>query len=366
MHIEIKKEVLLKKLELLSRVAIKHPTLPILQCVRIEAKGDEVILTATNLEISITTHLTAHVKKEGVYAVPGALLLQTVGLIVDDSVILTIEGGGCVVSSRGSHTTITTFPIEEFPHIKELEGVSQRVDAAQFALGIRTAAFAVSLSTIKPELGSILVQQKKEHTLTFVATDSFRLMEKTVSQQYFSLENPLLFPQKNALEIARVLEVLGSEPRCVIGEGQVAFRFPDGTYIATRLTEGSFPDYVQIIPKEFATHITLLASDLLHALKMTNVFANKFLQVTFRIEKGERALVVSSDSGESGRTEERIPASIEGEDLVLSFNQKYLTDPLSHFVGESLVLHFAGIGRPLVMESVSDTSMRYLVMPMNK
>ncbi len=366
MHIESKRADLVKKMELVARVATKHLTLPVLQCVHIRTGENTVFFSGTNLEIGVTAVVQARVSEEGVVAVPSALLLQTLQLLSEENVTLTTDGDALVVEARGSRSKINTFPADEFPGIPELGGVSQRVDGALFALGIRTTAFAVSQSTIKPELGSIYIQQKKEHTLTFVATDSFRLIEKTVSQKSFILENPLLIPQKNALEIARVIEVLESDPECLLGEGQVAFRFPDGTYITTRLTEGSFPDYVQIIPKEFVTHVTLLASDLGRALKMTNVFANKFMQVSFSIEKENRALVVSSDSGETGKTVEHVSASIEGDELLLSFNQRYMSDPLSYIPGESLILHFAGIGRPMVMESVSEKSVRYLVMPMNK
>ncbi len=364
MHIEIRKGDLLKKLELVARIATKHPTLPILQCVYITTKESGASFSGTNLEIGITVFVPGSVGDQGTVAVPSALLLQTISLMQDDLITLSTEGEVLVINSRGSHATLTTFPAQDFPMPAELQGKKDRLDGALFALGIRTVAFAVSQSTIKPELGSVYVGQKKERSLTFVATDSFRLVEKTVSQSHIALENPLLIPQKNALEVARVLEVLGSDPECVVGEGQMAFYFKDGTYLTTRLTEGSFPDYTQIIPKEFVSHVTVLGSDLEHALKMTNVFANKFLQVRFTLNPN--TLLVASDSGELGKTEEKVPASLEGEELTLSFNQKYLSDPLPHMPGESVVMHFAGVGRPMVMESVSENTIRYLVMPMNK
>lgn len=366
MHIEIRKSDLLKKLELIARIATKHPTLPVLQCVHIDAQGDSVIISGTNLEIGIKAHMQGSVHIPGVVAVPSGLLLQTIHLIQGDHVVMKVTENTLSIESPGSHTTITTFPVDEFPSITNLEGRKERLDGALFALGIRTVAFSVSQSTIKPELGSIYVCQKKERSLTFVATDSFRLVEKTVSQSHITLAHPLLIPYKNALEIARVLDVTESDPECIISEGQMALYFKDGTYVTTRLTQGSFPDYVQIIPKEFMTHATVLTADLSHALKMTNVFANKFLQVRLSVEGDAHAVKISSDGAELGRTNERVAASIEGDDIALSFNQKYLSDPLAHMPGESIVLHFAGVGRPLVMESLSENTIRYLVMPMNK
>ncbi len=366
MHIELRKNDLLKKLDLLTRVAGKHATLPVLQCVLITTKEGGVHFSGTNLEMGVTSFLEGSVIEEGQVAVPSALFAQTIGLLQDDVVVLRSEGDVFLVESRGSKTSIGTFPTHEFPTIPALEGKRERIDGALFALGIRTVAFAVSQSTIKPELGSVYICQKKERSLTFVATDSFRLIEKTVSQSHVTLENPILIPQKNAIEVARALDILESDPECVVGEGQMAFYFKDGTYLTTRLTQGSFPDYEQIIPKEFVVDVTLLVSDLTHALKMTNVFANKFLQVRLGFEGDGSALSLSSDSGELGKTEERVPASIDGEGLELSFNQRYISDPLAHMPGESIVLHFAGVGRPMVMESVSERTVRYLVMPMNK
>jgi len=199
-----------------------------------------------------------------------------------------------------------------------------------------------------------------------VATDSFRLIEKSVPQQSIALETPILIPQKNALEIARILEIVGEDPEFMVNDNQAAFRFKKGVYVTTRLTEGTFPDYKQIIPKEFTTHATLLVSDLIHALKKTNIFANKFLQIKFILDVKKNTLTLSSDDNDLGQTAEKISSTIEGEDLTLSFNQRYVSEPLPSITEESITLHFAGIGRPMVLEGASEKSFRYLVMPMNK
>ena len=153
-----------------------------------------------------------------------------------------------------------------------------------------------------------------------MATDSFRLMEKTVPQKSFILSESILIPQKNALELARVCDIRDSEPEFKINENQCALAFDDGVYITSRLTSGSFPDYEQIIPKEYTTHTTLLKSDLSNAFKKTNIFLNKFLQVGLHVTKS--SLTVSANSGEVGTTTESVKAQSEGEDLNLNFNQR--------------------------------------------
>lgn len=368
MHIEVEKEQLLHTLDLVARISTKHQTLPVLQCVLItvDETKDSATFTATNLELGVKATVAATVKETGTIAVPAALLQQTVQLLHDAKVTLSVDGEMLVVKSGGSNTTIKTFPHEEFPSIPQHEGTAQKVHGALFALGIKTAAFATSQSSIKPELGSIFIHQQKEHTLTFVATDAFRLVEKVVPQKSVILEHTLLVPQKNALELARIIELVGEDPDMLVSENQLALRFPGGAYVTTRLTEAAFPDYQQIIPKEFGTSVTVLRGDLIHALKKTNIFTNAYLQVRVHINPEKQTIAFSSDNGELGKTDESIAATVDGEGLSLSFNQRYLTDPLGSFVDDSVVLRFAGVGRPMVMEGVSEKSLRYLVMPMNR
>ena len=364
MHFTVDRETFLDRLELVSRVSTKHVTLPVLQCVLIHATKDSVSLKATNLEIGIEAALPAKTETEGTIAVPTTTLLQTIQYMSGKEVELQIEDTTLVVEGSGSHTNIKSIPHEEFPSIPHIEAKGQEIQASMFALGIKTASFAASASSIKPELGSVFVSQKKEHSLTFVATDSFRLMEKTVPQKNFILDESVLIPHKNAQEIARVCEIKEGSPIFKVNENQCAVEFEDGVYITSRLTTGSFPDYEQIIPKEYSTHSTLLKNDLVNSFKKTNIFLNKFLQVSLIVTNTN--VTVSANSGEVGATTESISAQTEGEDITLNFNQRYIAECLSHVTDESIVMHFAGIGRPLVINGVSDNTLRYLVMPMNK
>lgn len=352
------------RLEMVGRVSAKHVTLPVLQCVYLEAKEDHLVMRATNLEIAVEARVPASVTEVGIVAVPASVLLQTVSLNNEKSVTLRAEDGGLVVEASGSETLIKSIPYEEFPSIPKVEGGGQTINNHLFSLGIKSSAFAASVSSIKPELGSVYIFQKKEHSLTFVATDSFRLMEKSVPQKGVIFESSVLLPQKNALEIARVLDSVSSDPVCRFNDNQFSLEFDEGVYITSRLISGSFPDYEQIMPKEFAAKVTLLKEDLVRAFKKTSIFLNKFAQVGLYITKG--SLTVSAVGGELGTTTESLKAETEGEELTLNFNQRYLSEVLSHMIDDSVVLQFSGVGRPVVVKGVSDGSVRYLVMPMNK
>jgi DNA polymerase III subunit beta len=364
MKIIINHQKLIHTLELITRVSIKHVTLPVLQCVLITVKDNLVTFKATNLEIGIEVVVDSIIELEGIVAVSATTLLQAVQYITKKEVTLSVVDGVLFVDSGSGKITINAIPYDEFPSIVKLTTGGSVIQKNLFALGIKTVSFAASVSSIKPELGSIFIQQKKEHSLTFVATDSFRLMEKTVPQKNFILNQTILIPQKNAIELARICDLLETDPTLIINDNQCALLFSEGVYITSRLVSGTFPDYEQIIPKEYSTHTTALKSDVLQAFKKTQVFLNKFMQVTIKVEP--TTLTVSSQNGEVGTTTDTIKVQTEGEDLTLNFNQQYLIDPLSHISDDSIILHFAGIGRPLVLQGVSDNTLRYLVMPMNK
>lgn len=364
MHISLDAVELKNKLDLIGKVSTKHVTLPVLQCVLFEVTKDRCVLRTTNLEIGIEVEIKATIEEEGVIAVPAAVLIQTISLHSQRDIVLKSEEGVLVVEGAGSETNIKSIPHEEFPTIPKLNGAGQTIKSSLFSLGIKTVAFAASQSSIKPELGSVHIFQKKEHSLTFVTTDSFRLMEKTIPQKSVALEESILLPYKNALELSRVCDLETEDPVFRVNENQFSLEFPNGVYITSRLTTGSFPDYERIIPKEFVSHTTLLKNDLVHALKRTNIFLNKFFQVGVYITKS--SLTLTANSGEIGTTTESIKASTDGEEITLNFNQRYLTEALGHVSDDSLVMHFAGVKLPMVLEGVNDKSLRYLVMPMNK
>ena len=364
MHIELDRLQLQQALESVARVSTKHVTLPVLQCVLLDVKKDSLTIKATNLEIGIESKISVTNDEEFLITVPAITLLQTISLLDDVKVSLYQEGDILVVEGKKAKTNIKTFDFDECLTIHKLTEKVQKINNKLFSLGVKTAAFACSQSSIKPELGSINIFQKKEHSLTFVATDSFRLMEKTVPQKGVILDEAILVPQKNALEIARLCDMNESSSELQFNENQCALNFNNDLYITSRLTSGSFPDYEQIIPKEYVSHVTILKQDLIQAFKRSSIFLNKFQQVGIHINKND--LTISANNGEVGTTTESIRATTEGEELTLSFNQRYISDCLSHFNDDSIVLHFAGIGRPLVITGVNDTSTRYLVMPMNR
>jgi len=332
--------------------------------VRLEAKDGMITLQATNLEISIEMTLSGTITEEGIVAIPAQIFLQSIQFISQKEITLRTEDQVLQLETAGTSTSIKTFIADEFPNLSQLQGEELKLQGSLFSFGIKSVAFAASQTSIKPELGSVSIQQKKEHSLTFVATDSFRLMEKTVSQKGLVFDQSIMIPQKNAIELARICDAIGEDPVLITNENQCALRFSSGVYVSSRLVTGNFPDYVQIIPKEYVTYVTVLKDDLIRSFKKTNIFLNKFRQVSLTITESD--ITISSQNNEVGHTTDTVRARVEGDELTLSFNQQYIMEPLNYINDDSVKMSFAGIGRAMVMQGMNDTSLRYLVMPMNK
>ena len=162
MEITIPHPQLVNALELIGRISSKHVTLPVLQCVRLEAKENLITLQATNLEISIEVPITGTIIEEGVVAVPTQTFLQSIQFITQKDITLRTEDQVLQLETNSTNTSIKTYAVDEFPNLHQLQGSEHKVQGSTFAYGIKSVAFSASQTSIKPELGSVFIQQKKE------------------------------------------------------------------------------------------------------------------------------------------------------------------------------------------------------------
>lgn len=360
------KEDLAKALLATEKVAVKHLSLPVLQCVFLKVSGGVTLMRATNLEIGVEVSLRTSVSSDGDVAVPAALFSQTVQFIPPGAEV-TLESDGSLLTVRaaGSKTAIKTLSSDDFPELPRLdEGQKATVRAAELLEVLRAVSYSASNSSVKPELASIFLSLSGQ-TLTAAATDSFRLAEKKVPVKKAGSLGPILIPSRQASDLMRLAELLGDELELCANEHQLSLSGKAG-YVTTRLVEGSFPDYTQVIPNTFTASATVLKQDMLLALRKAAVFSDKFRQVTLTLSPAKKLFAISSSQSDIGETREEVGGSFEGDELSLSFNERYLTECFQSIAAESLSLSFAGPARPLVIRGLSDNSFLYLAMPMNR
>ncbi len=366
MKIECIKEKLEEAVRYTEKITGKNLSLPVLNCLLLVAKGGKLKISSTNLDVAVEISLPAKIYTEGALAVPGNVLLSHVSSLKEDKKIsLEEKEKNLLLTSSLTKSVIKTYPHDDFPIIPKVSSEKHFfVDSKKLVSGLRSVFFSASVSSMKPELSSVYVYLDKNE-LVFVATDSFRLSEKKIKQEKVEDLEGVLIPFKNAQEIVRVFSETDDSVKVNLSDNQISFVY-EGLYITSRLVDGSFPDYKQIIPKEFQTEVVLLKQDLADALKMSNIFSDNFSQVTLFVSNKKNTLELLTQNQDVGENRSIIKCRTEGEDLDVSFNHKYLAEALQSIDFDSLVLKFAGKNKPMVMEGVGDRSFMYLVMPMNK
>ena len=366
MKFECVVEKLKEAIQKVEKITQKNSTLPILSCVLLEVSKNTLTIKATNLDLGIEFNIPVKTVVEGSIAVPAIIFSQFLNSITNEkSVSVYVDGGVLNLKTDKSKTTIKTFPTDDFPIIPRVEeGKEFDVDASDFVKGLKSVWYGASLSSIKPELSSVYIYGDLGE-IVFVATDSFRLGEKRLKCKKTIDMPTVLIPNKNVGEIIRALDNFSEEVTMTMSKNQIVFT-SNSLYLTSRVVDGNFPDYKQIIPKEFTTNVVVLKADLLNSLKATNVFLDSFNQVRFFIEPKTKRMELSAKNGDVGQNTVSLGAVLEGQDVSVGFNYKYLSDCFQSIDSDSVSLEFCGANKPLVIKGISDNSFLYLVMPMNR
>ena len=366
MKLECTKETLEHIVLIAGKISGRTLALPVLNCILLQARTNTLSVRATNLDIGVEMKLPVKIHDEGVCAVPGAVFSNTIAALRnDETVTLQSENDTLIVATKRGKTVIKTLPHDDFPTLPILdESNSCSFDAKTFVHGLQSVWYSASLSNVKPELGSVYVYNS-DGKVFFVATDSFRLAEKTFAAKTPETFGPFLIPFRNIPEIVRVLEQAEKDIEIRWNENQLSFLF-DKIYLTSRLIGGSFPDYRQIIPKEAETTAVILKQDLVTALKKSTIFSDTFNQIRFTVNPLKKQFAIFSHNADVGETKDSIDAALSGEAVEIAFNHKYITDCFQSIVTDSISLSFSGLARPMVIRGVGDPSFLYLVMPMNK
>ncbi len=367
MKFESNKEKILVAINRADRITGKNASLPVLSCILLDAQKDGVMVKATNLDIGLEIFVPCKVTETGVVAVSGSILnsyLSSLGKN-DSTLNFSLQNDNLYISSKNSETVIKTHPHDDFPSIPKIkEDKVFQIEPKELIKGFQSVWYSASVSNIKPELSSVYLYPEGEH-IYFVATDSFRLAEKNITIGKTEGFESILIPFKNTTEIARVFDDSTDALNIVFDENQIVVKNKD-VYLISRIVDGVFPDYKQIIPKTEGTVVNILKDDFVQAMRISNIFSNSFNQTTISVVPNDGVIEISTQNKDKGETINRVKANVEGEAIKISFNHKYINDCLGSINSDTLKLIFNGNGRPLVITGSKDSTFRYLVMPMNK
>lgn len=348
-----------------ERITGKNLTLPVLGSVLWVAVNKTLKLRATNLNIGIEVEVPAKIEKEGVVAVRGDILSSLFSILQGDQLVsFELISGNLLVKTKTSTILLKSISHEDFPTIPVVLGDEILIQNKKFIEGIKSVYYSASVSEIKPEIGSVYIYPEND-MLVFVSTDSFRLAEKKIKIKQNLSFGGILIPFKNVVEIIKVFDGIEDDIKITLQKNQISFK-TENIYLTSRVVDGSFPDYKQIIPPNPTTKLVVLKQDFISSLKISNIFSDKFNQIVLTIKPKEKFFEIESKNTDIGENTTLISGALSGEDVSANFNYKYILDCFQSLSGDSLSIELSGNNKPMVIKNVGDPSFMYLVMPMNR
>jgi DNA polymerase III subunit beta len=364
MKFTISRDKFLQQLGIAVRGVSTRSAIQTLSGVLLRAADGAVELQATDMELGIRVRVDTAPEREGSVVVPGRLLLDVVRSLPKDEVSIehrTTEQDVEVVSGP-SKFHLRTLPLDDFPKLPEPGGADVvRVPAKAFIETIGRVARSASRDETRPHLTGVLVSAS-ERELRMVATDSYRLSVKETS-----LEQPLdgsleaNVPARTLQELSRIAAGEGAEEIAIAAlEHQVIFTLGD-VVLSSRLVEGRFPNYKQLLPESFEHELRMNGAELSEVVRRISLLAQK--NAPLRLSFSDGALEISAQTPDVGEASEALPAPFKGEPLEIGFNPEFLRDGLESTESEDLVLKLISPLRPGLIESGDDGGFVYLVMP---
>ncbi len=376
MKITCKQQDLSRGLSIVGHAVSSRSTLPILANILLSTDNGRLRLYATNLEIGINCWIDAEVHEEGTTTVPAKLIADLVNSLPPASVDIVVPEDSHTMSikSMRSSANIKGMDPSEFPLSPNTEGSDPAVivDAAQLKEMIAEVAFAAADDDSRPVLTGVLVQVSTGK-MTFAAADAFRLAVRvSVLPDDSVLRNDILIPARTLTELSRILPSEGSVQMIVTpNRSQVLFH-TENIDLLSRLIEGTFPNFRQIIPKEHTTRAVVETKEFAAAVKSVAPFARDSSNIArIKINGGGSdgmepgALTIEATAEDVGNNVSIINAAVDGPEQQIIFNVKYLAEVLSVLDTPEVAIEVTSASRPGVVKPVSSADYTYVIMPMS-
>ena len=361
MKLSISKPELSSAVGMVIRATASRPSVPALSGILITADGGSLTLYASDLETSIKTSANGLVEENGSIVVPGRIFSDIVRSLPESSVTLETDGEILNISCGQSHFTIHTLNVGDFtkfPEITGIDGVS--LPGNVLSSMVRKVIRSVSRDETRAILTGILLTVEGA-VVRMVATDSYRL---SLVEQY--LDEPaadnfeVLVPGRAFDEVVK-MAAGAAAVNLSLSSNQVSFSFGDTVFVTRRL-EGNFPNYRQLIPKEWKVRATANHSELLDSVKRVSLMAPNNASIKFAVSETDQTLVASSRSQELGDANESLMVKVEGGDGEISFNHSFVQDGLAAIESEFVTLEMTEAVKPGILRSAEENFL-YLMMP---
>jgi DNA polymerase-3 subunit beta len=364
MHLTCPQDHLLRAVQTAGRAISPRASMPILGNVLLETTKNGAKLAATDLELGIEAFVSGTVTEGGAVTLPARILTDIVTNLPEAPVEITVADGEskAVITSESVRFEILGLPATDFPLMPSEDGtVVVKFDAGLLRTMIRQTSFAVSTDETRPFLTGVYLTVEGEQG-NLVATDGGRLAVRRARMRGAARSKvAAIVPSKTMAELVRVLGSVEGEVSVASHENQLIFSLP-GMRFVSRLIAGQFPNYEQVIPKEFKQRITVGTERLLRGVRRASITAKDSANVV-RLDAAEGRLTVSSNTPDVGRAQEDIEVSVEGDAIPVAFNAKFLIDALANIDAPDVHFDLTGPLSPGVLHPTSSADYVYVLAP---
>lgn len=373
MKVSCLQENLAKGLSIVSRAVASRSTLPVLSNVLVATDQSRLRLSATNLELAITCWIGAKIEEEGSTTIPAKTFIDIVNALPQGQMDMHLNIRTQSLNVRGGAfvNDVKCIDAQEFPIIP-LADLSDglNLNVVDLREMIDQVAFAAATDDARPILTGVLVKVEG-NTVTFAATDGFRLSVRTATLSTRAAEPVMaIVPARALAELGRIA---GDQEEAAImtlppGRGQVIFHLKD-VELVSQLIEGTFPDYNNIIPKNYGTRTVMATAAFLNACKAADIFARENAHTArFKVSPGSElqpgTVEITAQAAETGSNEAKLDATVEGNGVEIAFNVKYMVDVLNILSTQNVALETNLSTSPGVIRPVGEDDFLYVVMPM--
>lgn len=361
MKLQVTQENLNKGLGNVSRVASTRGTLPILSNVLLKTVDGRLSIAATNLDIAITHFIGAKVTQEGAITVPARLMQDFVNSLPNSVIDIKLDDNKLHIATDQYQSVINGITAEDYPVMPAItDGQTWQVPAHNLKIALQQVVMAASGDEARPVLTGVYVHTY-EGSLYLVATDSYRLAEKSLGK--LANDVNLLIPASALQDLLRIIGDSDEDVVVTHDDQQVLFRVGD-VELVTRLIEGAYPDYRRLIPAAFASQAELKKSDLQNITKVSSLFARENAgSVTINLEESSQQVSIRSVASQIGENVASASATVTG-DGTITLNSRYIMDALHALSGDAVRFGFNGKLEPSVIRDPKANDYTHVIMPL--
>jgi len=371
MKFAILKENLKRGLAIIERAAGRNITLPSLSNVLISAQKNLIILTSTDLELVVTWWGLAKTEKEGKITTPARLFANVINFFPSEKITLSSKDNILLIEGENSTAQLNSFPADDFPIIPNLKTPDNLcMNLEPFIEALSQVVDMTASTQVRPEIAGVYLNFQKD-AAKITTTDSFRLAERTLLfEKKQTKEVSLIIPQKAAREIINIFKEQRGKLTVYFSPTQVMFEFyseeikQPQIQIISRIIEGEYPSYEELIPEKMETQITIKKTDFINHLKSVGIFSGKGNEIKIGVSSKKDGLEISAANPETGEDRTFLPAKINGEKMEASFNWRFLIDGLSQFKSQEVIFSFNKEEETAIIRPTDESSFLYIIKPM--